>query len=320
MSKIFNSLVGHVVGDAMGTPVEFFMRKYLQESKVTEMLGDIGQHKEPVGSWSDDTSMELATIDSIINKNDINYDDIMNNFMLWIEKGKYTRTSHAFGVGRCCLKAIYSYKKGTPVLECGNMEKEHMSNGSLMRILPIALYSYAKKLSDSEIQELTNNVSALTHRHESVQLACFIYVMYVIDLLNDIDKDTAYTNMRKRKYNYSQESIDLYSRLLKEDIRKLKIDDINSSGYIVDTIEASFWCLLTNNSYENTIIEAINLGQDTDTIAGIAGAMAGIVYGIDNIPKRWLDKLQCKDYLFEMFNKFEETIICTEVSNNGTIN
>jgi len=152
-----------------------------------------------VGSWSDDISMELATIDSIINKNDINYDDIMNNFMLWIEKG-------------------------TPVLKCGNMEKEHMSNGSLMRILPIALYSYVKKLSDSEIQELTNNVSALTHRHESVQLACFIYVMYVIDLLNDIDKDTAYMNMRKRKYNYSQESIDLYSRLLKEDISDDSLD------------------------------------------------------------------------------------------------
>ena len=144
--------------------------------------------------------------------------------------------------------------------------------------------------------------------------------MYVIDLLNDIDKDTAYMKMKKREYNYSQESINLYSRLLKEDIRKLKIDDINSSGYIVDTMEASFWCLLTNTSYEKTIIEAINLGQDTDTIAGIAGAMAGIIYGIDNIPKRWLDKLQSKDYLFKIFNKFEETIICIEESNNGAIN
>ena len=263
MSKIFDSFVGHVVGDAMGTPVEFFMRKYLQESKVTEMLGDIGQHKEPVGSWSDDTSMELATIDSIINKNDINYDDIMNNFMLWIEKGKFTPTNHAFGVGRCCLKTIYSYKKGTPALKCGNMEKEHMSNGSLMRILPIALYSYVKKLSDSEIQELTNNVSALTHRHESVQLACFIYVMYVIDLLNDIDKDTAYINMRKRKYNYSQESIDLYSRLLKEDIRKkkcntivvLKLDRLTRSVYDMEDIMKF---LDENNAYLDCANDDIN--------------------------------------------------------------
>lgn len=111
MSKIIDSLVGHVIGDAIGTPVEFFMRKYLQENKVTEMLGNIGQHSEPVGSWSDDTSMELALIDSIINTKKIDYNDIMNNFLLWIEKGKYTPTNHAFGVGRCCLKAIYNYKK-----------------------------------------------------------------------------------------------------------------------------------------------------------------------------------------------------------------
>lgn len=308
MSKIVDSLVGHVVGDAMGTPVEFFMRKNLQSNKVTEMLGDIGQHKEPIGSWSDDTSMELALIDSIINEKGINYDDIMKNFTSWIEKGKYTPTDHAFGVGRCCLKAIYNYKKGIPALECGNTEEQHMSNGSLMRILPIALYSYARNLSVDDIQKLTNNISALTHRHESVQFACFIYVMYVIDLLNSIDKEKAYMNMRKRKYNYSKEAIDPYQRLLIDDIRNLKIDDIKSSGYIVDTIEASFWCLLNNNTYEETIIEAINLGQDTDTIAGIAGSMAGIIYGMNNIPKRWLDKLQRKDYLLKMFDEFEETI------------
>ena len=313
MSKIFDSLVGHVVGDAMGTPVEFFMRKYLQEDKVTEMLGNIGQHCEPVGSWSDDTSMELALIDSINNTNKIDYDDIMNNFALWIEKGKYTPTNHAFGVGRCCLKAIYNFKKGTPSLECGNLEKEHMSNGSLMRILPIALYSYCKKLTEDEIEDITKKVSSLTHRQDAVYLACYMYIMFVIDLLKGLDKDTGYINLKNRKYDYNEESIHLYSRILKDDIRDLSLDDINSSGYVVDTLEASLWCLLKNNSYEDTIIEAINLGQDTDTIAGISGAMAGIIYGYDNIPKRWIDKLQHKEYLFDMFNKFEENMEEIEV-------
>ena len=313
MSKIFDSLVGHVIGDAIGTPVEFFMRKYLQENKVTEMLGNIGQHSEPVGSWSDDTSMELALIDSIIKKNKIDYDDIMNNFVLWIEKGKYTPTNHAFGVGRCCLKAIYNYKKGISALDCGNLEEQHMSNGSMMRILPIALYSYSKKLSVEETEKLTKEVSSLTHRQDAVQLACFMYVMFIIDLLNGIDKDTAYQNLRERKYNYNQDSIDLYSRILKEDIRNLELDDINSSGYIVDTFEASLWCLLKHNSYEDTIVEAINLGQDTDTIAGISGAMAGIIYGYNNIPPRWIDKLQHKEYLYDIFKKFEQTIEDIEI-------
>ena len=307
MSKFIDAVIGHAVGDAMGTPVEFFMRKNLQEHRITEMLGNIGQHNEPVGSWSDDTAMELALIDSIISKKRIDYNDIMNNFVLWIEKGEYTPSGHAFGVGRGCLKAIYNYKKGITPLKCGSVENQHLSNGSLMRILPVALYSYEKKLS--EIQELVNNVSSLTHRQDSVKLACYIYVMYVIDLLDGIDKDEAYKNMRERNYNYNQTSIDMYSRLLKDDIRKLSIDEINSSGYIVDTIEAAFWCLLTNNSYKDTIIEAINLGQDTDTIAAIAGSMAGIVYGIKSIPEAWLNKLLKKDYLIKLANEFERKII-----------
>lgn len=313
MSKIIDSLVGHVIGDAIGTPVEFFMRKYLQENKVTEMLGNIGQHSEPVGAWSDDTSMELALIDSIINTKKIDYNDIMNNFLLWIEKGKYTPTNHAFGVGRCCLKAIYNYKKGTKPLECGNLEEQHMSNGSLMRILPIALYSYSKRIPLEEIEKITKDVCSLTHRQDAVQLACYMYVMFIIDLLNGLDKETAYLNLRTRNYNYKKESLQLYSRLINDDIRKLTLDEINSSGYVVDTLEASLWCLLKNNTYEDTIIEAINLGQDTDTIAGISGAMAGIIYGYDNIPQRWLDKLLHKDYLFNTFMKFEQTIEDIEI-------
>lgn len=308
MSKFIDGILGHAVGDAMGTPVEFFMRKYLKENKVTEMLGNIGQHCEPVGSWSDDTAMELALIDSIINKKGIDYNDIMDNFVLWIEKGKYTPLNHAFGVGRGCLKAIYNYKKGEKPLNCGCVEERHMSNGSLMRILPVALYSYKKELSDDEIKKLVDNVSCLTHRQDSVKLACYIYVMYVIDLLAGIDKEKAYQNMRERNYNYNQSSIDMYSRLLKDDIRNLSIDEINSSGYIVDTIEASFWCLLTNNSYRSTVVEAINLGQDTDTIAAIAGSMAGIIYGYNSIPNEWLEKLIKKDYLIKMSINFEKSI------------
>ena len=92
MSKIVNALIGHALGDAMGTPMEFFSRKYLQENKVKEMLGDIGQHKEPVGSWSDDTSMELATIDSIINKK-MNSDKKITKYQNEIIKatGVYTK-------------------------------------------------------------------------------------------------------------------------------------------------------------------------------------------------------------------------------------
>ena len=86
------------------------------------------------------------------------------------------------------------------------------------------------------------------------------------------------------------------------------MDDISSSGYVVDTLEAAFWVLLRHNNYKDTIIEGINLGNDTDTVSAIAGSMAGIIYGIDSIPKNWIDILLKRDYLIELTKKFEKKV------------
>lgn len=83
MSKIIDGLIGFVVGDAMGVPVEFSMREKMFINPVTDMIG-YGSHNVPAGTWSDDTSMTIALIDSINNKNKIDYDDIMNNFKAWV--------------------------------------------------------------------------------------------------------------------------------------------------------------------------------------------------------------------------------------------
>jgi ADP-ribosylglycohydrolase len=104
---------------------------------------------------------------------------------------------------------------------------------------------------------------------------------------------------------YDYNSISKYDRLIKGDIRKFKIDDIKSSGYVVDTWECVLWILLNSESYKETIIAATNIGQDTDTIGAIVGSMAGIIYGLDKAPKQWLDTLIKKDYLIDLANKLE---------------
>ena len=104
------------------------------------------------------------------------------------------------------------------------------------------------------------------------------------------DKFSSYNMVRLIDYSmFSKESLDLYSRLLKDDIGKFNIDDIKSSGYVIDTLEASLWVLLKSKNYKESIIGAINLGNDTDTIGAITGSMSGIIYGYDDIPKKWLD-------------------------------
>lgn len=308
MSKITDSIIGHAIGDAMGVPTEFCFRKKLLEKPITSMIG-YGSHDVPAGTWSDDTSMSIALIDSIINKNAIDYDDIMHNFYDWLHDAKYTAVGEVFDAGRTCIQAIINYSKGYEPLECGLKDSHNNGNGSLMRILPIAFYCYYKKLNSNEIIELCNNISSLTHAHEISRLGCYIYVRFAINLLEGLSIESAYAFMQKDDYSkFSEDALEKYNRILKKQIKEYQIDDINSSGYVVDTLEAAFWILMNSKNYQECIIASTNIGQDTDTIGAVVGGLAGIVYGVNSIPKSWLDKLIKKDYLIELSLNFEKTL------------
>ena len=308
MSKVIDSIIGHAIGDAMGVPTEFCIREKLQKHPVVKMIG-YGQHNVPAGCFSDDTSMELALIDSFINKGKFDYDDIMTNFYYWLHDAKFTATDEVFDAGRTCIQAIINYSKGKEALDCGLKGEENNGNGSLMRILPVALYSCYKNIDEKEIIKLTNDISSLTHSHEISKLGCYIYVRYIMYLLSGYSKIDSYNLIQKVDYSsYSKESLEKYNRILNGNIKKCHLEDISSRGYVVDTLEASLWCLLIHNNFEDTILEAINLGNDTDTVAAITGSMAGIIYGIDSIPKEWLNTLIKKDYILDLSKKFERKL------------
>ena len=307
MSKIIDGVIGHVIGDAMGVPIEGYSRGRLLEKPVTKMMDSLRGNK---GTWSDDTSMTIATMDSYINSKKWDYDDIMHNFISWLNNGKYTADGKPIGVGRTCLTAIKHYYNGnTSALESGLDAIDSNGNGSLMRMYPVAYYCYYKKLNNNDIYDLVKNISSLTHRHEVSILGCYIYTLFVIRLLKGIDKYKAYKEIKEEDYSmFSNESLLIYKRIIKDDLNTLFIDDIRSTGYVVDTLEASLWVLLKSNSYKDSIIGSINLGNDTDTIGAITGSMSGIIYGYDNIPKDWLDSLIKKDYIIDLCNKYEKEL------------
>ena len=315
MSKIQDSLIGLAIGDAMGVPIEFSIRDKCLKNPLTEMVG-FGSHNVPAGSWSDDTSMTIATMDSIIKKQKIDYTDIMNKFCEWVVDYKYTPCNFRFDIGHTCFKAIYNFTNNNmEPLKCGLTDIKSNGNGSLMRILPVALYCNSKNLMDKEILDLTNNISSLTHAHEISKMGCYIYVRYLMFLLNGKDKFSAYSMIKCIDYSsYSEETIKVYDRILKNDIKKYKIDEINSGGYVVDTLEASLWCTIKNDSYESAVITAVNLGEDTDTIGAITGSLNGIIYGSKGIPEKWLNKLKKRDYLEELTNQFINVIKYKELS------
>ena len=296
----------------MGVPIEFEDREKLINKPVTSMLG-YGSHDVEAGVYSDDTSMTLATMDSIIKQNGIiNYNDIADKFCNWVNNNEYTATNKIFDIGMTTKYALIKYfNNKIDATMCGGTNINENGNGSLMRMLPIALYCFYKNIKgDNEIFTLVKNSSSITHAHDISILGCYIYVRYVISLLETKNKISSYNFIKKLDYSMFIEEVKLeYSRILFSDISTLNINDINSSGYVVNTLEAVFWIILNCSNYNESIIGAINLGGDTDTIGAITGSIAGILYGYDNISKRWISKLKNKDYIDEIIIKFENTFV-----------
>lgn len=307
--KMKAGIMGFAVGDALGVPVEFLNRDLLQRRPLKEMIG-YGSHKVPEGTWSDDTSLMIAAMDSIKENGGVNFDDIMYKFTEWVNYAKYTATDELFDIGISTSKAISNFKRGEKPTNCGTKGINENGNGSLMRILPFVYYLKFSNFSEEEKTILINQASALTHAHEISQLGCKIYADYVTLLLDGVDKVKALDLLKEIDYNkyYSNDSIKVYQRILKGDLKSLDIDQIRSSGYVVDSLEASLWCTVKNDTYEDAVVAAINLGEDTDTIGAITGSLNGIIYGKNNIPERWLNKLRKKDYLEELSNQFISTI------------
>ena len=305
--KVENGIIGFVVGDTMGVPVEFNSREKLLLNPVTEML-EYGTHNMPKGCWSDDTSMTLATMDSIIKCKEINTNDMADKFIKWYRNGEYTATGIMFDIGTTTQQALVKYQRGIDIAsKCGGEREYDNGNGSLMRMLPIAYYSYLKVLEDIEILKIVKEVSSITHRHPISILGCYIYVRLAIELLKGKELLQAYQEIKKLDYSYfTEDTIYRYERILNNDIGLYSINDISSNGYIVSTLEAVIWTLINSKSFNETIIKAINLGEDTDTVGACVGGLAGIYYGIENINQKWKDNILRYDYIINICKEFEK--------------
>ena len=307
--KVENGIIGFVVGDTMGVPVEFNSRGKLLLNPVTEML-EYGTHNMPKGCWSDDTSMTLATMDSIIKCKEINTNDMADKFIKWYRNGEYTATGIMFDIGTTTQQALVKYQRGIDIAsKCGGEREYDNGNGSLMRMLPIAYYCYLKGLEDTEILKIVKEVSSITHRHPISILGCYIYVRLAIELLKGKGLLQAYQEIKKLDYSYfTEDTIYKYERILNNDIGLYNINDISSNGYIVSTLEATLWTLINSKSFNETIIKAINLGEDTDTVGACVGGLAGIYYGIENINQKWKDNILRYDYIINICKEFEKVI------------
>lgn len=314
-ATIRDAIFGLSVGDALGVPVEFYSRQRLEKQPVTGMQ-EYGCHHQPAGTWSDDTSMSLCLLDSL--SKGVDYDDIMHKFKQWAYLGKYTAHGKMFGIGRTCAKAIFRFSQGTPALDCGGKDENENGNGSLMRILPLSFWLYSQyglNIADSdEAMQIVHNISALTHAHPRSQFACGIYLIVACQLLGGqtllsaIGKGVHLAEKYYSRYKRFSNEMQNYKRLLSGELFTCAKTQIKSSGYVIDTLESALWCLYKTHTYEECVLQAVNLGGDTDTIAATAGGLAGMYYGKEAVPAQWLDQLAKREEIIALCDNLQKNI------------
>ena len=306
-----NGIMGVVVGDALGCPVQFESREEVARHPVTGMRG-YGTFNLPEGSWTDDSSLTIALLESIRRVGEIDLDDIMGNFMKWLYDGEFTPYGESYDIGRGTMQAINRYKKNRKAKKCGGDEEWNNGNGSLMRIMPACLYCSVMEssgmYSDRDAIDVIHSVGGLTHAHIRSNIACGLYFFmakYILfregSLQERIQEGLTQGFAFYESYLADKENLHYYDRLKDlETFKSLPAEKIKSTGYVVDALEAAVWSLITTDSFDQALLKAVNLGDDTDTVGAIAGGLAGLYYGYDSIPEECLSAIKRRKWIEEM--------------------
>ncbi|WP_413666341.1 ADP-ribosylglycohydrolase family protein [Mucilaginibacter sp. Mucisp86] len=300
-------LFGVAIGDALGVPVEFRSRESIAQKPVTDIIG-FGTHDQLPGTWSDDSSLTFCLADVLADGYDLQ--KIADSFVYWLYDNQWTARGEVFDVGIATRASIERVlRKVRPDL-AGGFDESSNGNGSLMRILPLLFYIKDKPLNERFI--FTKEVSSITHGHVRSVIACFYYLEFARKLLTNADAMAVYheVNTEVRLFlegtTINRDELALFNWLLNDDIYKHPINEIQSTGYVLHTLEAAVWCLLTTSNYSEAVLKAVNLGLDTDTTAAVTGGLAGLLYGFESIPEHWMLMIARKNDIDELAGRLDD--------------
>lgn len=307
--NIKSALFGVAVGDALGVPVEFKSRETISRNPVRDMIG-FGTYNLPPGTFSDDSSLTFCLAEALTQEFDLKI--IGENFEKWYRENYWTARGNVFDIGIATREAIDRLAKGARPDLAGGFEVTSNGNGSLMRILPLLFHIIDKPVD--ERYAIIKQVSSITHGHIRSVISCFYYLELAKQLISEIDKFEIYKNLKTeipeflKSLSISQKEISIFDRLFTGDIFDLSEENISSSGYVIYTLEASIWCLLTTDNYKDATLKAVNLGEDTDTTAAVTGGLAGLLYGFENIPENWIEQLARREDIENLAERVAEKI------------
>ncbi len=274
--RAIGSLLGLALGDAVGATLEFTTRD--TAPLLTDMIGG-GPFSLEAGQWTDDTSMALALADSLFLSADLDEADLMQRFSDWRRKGLYSCTGFCFDIGVTTREAISRWEQtGNPM--AGSTDPRKAGNGSLMRLAPVAIRHHRNR---SKLRDIAARQSRVTHAAPEAEDACVAYAELIADSIEGAPR----SEVLKARDGYNGQ----VSRILLGGWRGKNRSQIESSGYVIHSLEAALWSVGSSADFGRSALRAANLADDADTTAAIAGQLAGAICGAENLPEPWLRKL-----------------------------
>lgn len=285
LDKAKGLLMGLAVGDAVGTTLEFQAR---DSSHIYDMVGG-GPFNLKAGEWTDDTSMALCLVETYIEKNCCDMDFFREKLISWYKTGHNSSNGVCFDIGNTTRYALEQVIKHGPDW-LGNNSPETAGNAALIRHAPVAIFrrkSFIDGWRDASIQSMSTHCAP-----ESID--CCQYINVILHyLLNGFGKNEAFS---PHKIPFLVRVLIINAGEYKEKHR----DQIRSSGYVIDTLEAALWAVWHTDNFKDAILLAANLADDADSVAATAGQLAGALYGLSGIPAEWVDKIVDKDRILSM--------------------
>ncbi len=279
--RLAGAVWGHLVGDAIGVPYEFGPPRDATDVR----WGATGAHHQPPGTWSDDGGLMLALLDSLLSAG-FDLEDQGRRALAWYETTAY-KPGSVFDVGSTTMRALENLRNGTPAVIAGGAGEKDNGNGSLMRILPVAIVTPSMTVTEMVAQ--ASAASCITHRHHRARVTCAVYCAAARRLLggdHDLEAVLAGAFQDVRLAMAPEQEAELE--------RLAAFEPRTGSGYVVDTFWSAWSAFAGSDSYQATIEKAVSLGGDTDTTACVAGGLAGLRWGLPSIPPDWLDGMRGK--------------------------
>lgn len=303
MNRILQgAFFGVVVGDALGGPVESMTAQAIKEKYgvFKEMTGGGCLGLEP-GEWTDDTRMTLDVARGILANPAYPLEEIGHNFLRWYQSGPRD-------IGTTTRESIGNYMKTGNWREASRKTAQILnkmdSNGGLMRTMPVTL-GYWQEMQ--KIAKWSAEICLMTHYSYDSATCCIFYNLLVRLAGNGGDRRQMVSRALELTDGFCSEMDILPSKFFWHIIRSVQkgADPVPPRGNSLDTLAASVQAFLNNESFEDTLVDVINRGEDTDTAGCITGGLAGTYYGFDAIPQRWLKAIRNSGEIEEVARLFE---------------